>query len=373
MRLHFAFLTAALILSTGCSNSPSGGAIATVSSTRSYNGTASVGDFLTITVDATAATITYANLTNGESGTVPYTVNADGTYALHDPQGNLIAAYEVPNYAMEIQAANSGPNRDTPALITAVDAGKISLSTFSGGAYNYMQFRTAAGGVEVGSVSVGMNGMAVNSSYWPFGALSGVNGGQSPFNSGSIDLTAAVEGSSGTYLTNTNGTETDYIFGTANGVFAVDTPQGAILGMLKASGKDFDSSYAGTYKAIYYQKTGASTGAGNVETGNPSLGTATLVVDAAGHIALTDAQSNVMAEGTLVAVADAAYLYGSAGELSDPCYGVFTVRISTGSVQQDVFVSFLNRSAIFSSFSAALPATPSETYDYFYGVGLATQ
>jgi len=72
----------------------------------------------------------------------------------------------------------------------------------------------------------------------------------------------------------------------------------------------------------------------------------------------------------LTALADASYLYGSAGELTDPCFGVFTVRLTVGAVQQDLFVSFLNRSAIFSSFSAALPSTAGETYDYFYGVGL---
>ncbi len=46
----------------------------------------------------------------------------------------------------------------------------------------------------------------------------------------------------------------DYIFGTPNGVFAVDTPNGAILGLKKAASKAFDPTFAGTYKAIYYQK-----------------------------------------------------------------------------------------------------------------------
>jgi hypothetical protein len=62
---------------------------------RSYNGTASVGDFLSITLDPAAQTLLYTNLSNGDSGTVPYTVNADGTYTLNDPHGNLVAAYEV--------------------------------------------------------------------------------------------------------------------------------------------------------------------------------------------------------------------------------------------------------------------------------------
>src|ERR1700752_5485229 len=67
---------------------------------RSYNGTASVGDFVTIAIDSSAQTITYKNYTNGETGTVPYGVNADGTYTISDPNGNLLAAYEVPGFVM---------------------------------------------------------------------------------------------------------------------------------------------------------------------------------------------------------------------------------------------------------------------------------
>src|SRR5580765_7191247 len=49
---------------------------------RAYNGTASVGDFLTISVDSIAQTITYKDYTNGETGTAPYTINADGSYTI---------------------------------------------------------------------------------------------------------------------------------------------------------------------------------------------------------------------------------------------------------------------------------------------------
>jgi hypothetical protein len=77
------------------------------------------------------------------------------------------------------------------------------------------------------------------------------------------------------------------------------------------------------------------------------------------------------ASGTLTAVADTSYLYGTSGELADPCYGLFTFRSNSGGVQQDVFVTFLGKSAVFSSFSAVRPAVAGETYDYFYGVGLA--
>jgi hypothetical protein len=65
---------------------------------------------------------------------VPYTVNSDGTYTLSDPTGNLLAAYEVPNYALLIQAAKTGPNhnesadhRDSEQPDNAVDDGKPQL------------------------------------------------------------------------------------------------------------------------------------------------------------------------------------------------------------------------------------------------------
>jgi hypothetical protein len=378
MRLHPVFLMAALFALASCGGSSGGSAGAsgpgtTVAATRNYNGTASVGDFLQITVDSTTNTITYQNLSNGDSGTVPYTVNANGTYTLNDPNGNLLAAYEIPSYAMVVQAAKAGPDHNTPALITAMDAGAITLATFEGDNYNYMQFRTAAGGVEVGTVSIGTNGTATNSSYWPFGALTSANGGQSPFHTGTIDLSGAQESANGTYLSVTNNGETDYVFGTANGVFAVDTPNGAIFGLAKAGSKAFDPTFAGNYTAIYYEKMNATTGTGNVESGDPSLGTATMSVDSTGDINITDSQGNTMAQGTLIPIADAAYLFGSAGELTDPCFGVFTVRVTLGGMQQDVFVSFLNQSAIFSSFSAVVPAAAGESYNYFYGVGLLSQ
>ena len=64
----------------------------------------------------------------------------------------------------------------------------------------------------------------------------------------------------------------DYVFGTANGVFAVDTPNGAILGLKKAASKDFDPASAGTYKAIYYRKPAATNGAAEFGNRNPKPG-----------------------------------------------------------------------------------------------------
>src|SRR5579863_1337834 len=153
MRTRSTVVLLTLFLLLSCSSTPRTTMVTPAA--RVYHGTASVGDFMTITVNSTAQTIAYTDVSNGSTGIVPYTVNSDGTYTLTDPTGNLVGAYEVPNYALLIQAAKTGPNANTPALITAVESGPISLAMFeSQGSYNTIQFRTAAGGLEAGSLSI---------------------------------------------------------------------------------------------------------------------------------------------------------------------------------------------------------------------------
>jgi hypothetical protein len=371
MKLRNLIVSLSLLTVAGCkstsSSMPVAAPIVPQSSVHSYNGTASVGDFLTITLDSTAHTLTYSNHSNGDAGTIPYTVNSDGTYTLSDPTGNLLAAYEVPGYALLIQAAKTGPNHDTLALITAVETAPITIASVENHSYNYMQFRTAAGGVEAGGLTMSSAGAVSVSSYWPFGA----ENQQSPFNVGGFPANSFAEDSSGDFIVHDDGQGSfDFMFGTQNGIFAVDTPNGAILGLLKASSKDFDPTFAGTYKTIFYQKKGATTGQGNVESGTPSLGNATLTVGTNGTVTLQDSQNTVLATGTMAAVADTPYLYGSSGELADPCFGLFTIRMTTASSQQDFFITFQGRAAIFSSFTGALPAAQGSPYDYFYGVGI---
>ncbi len=93
MRFQAVLLTG-LLLFLGCGSTSTRG-----NSPRAYSATASVGDFLSITLDPAAHTLAYTNVSNGDTGTIPYIVNVDGTYTLQDPQGVLVAAYEVPNSA----------------------------------------------------------------------------------------------------------------------------------------------------------------------------------------------------------------------------------------------------------------------------------
>ena len=64
-----------VLFATGCASNFTSSA----TSPRSYNGAASVGDFLTITLDPAAHTLKYTNLSNQDTGTIPNTVNSDGT------------------------------------------------------------------------------------------------------------------------------------------------------------------------------------------------------------------------------------------------------------------------------------------------------
>jgi hypothetical protein len=338
----FSFIiTGVALLLTGCqglakipASSTSTQTTGTAAAIRSYNGTASVGDFVTISIDSTAGTITYHDVSNGEQGTVSYAVNADGTYSINDPQGNVLAAYEVPGFVMLVEAVKAGPNQNTPALITAVESAPASILNFAGQNFNYLQFRTAAGGIEIGSVSVDSQGNIQHNSYSPMALVWG-NGQY--FDSGNFAASSITEDPSGNYFTiNEQDSSKDVVFGTQNGLWA-----------------------------------NAETGGNNFEIGSATQGTSTAVVAADGTITITDAQNNVLATGTLVPVADAAYLYdGTVNTLSDPCNGLFTVRIATSNSQQDLFVAFQGNAVIFGSFQSALPGQNSNPYTYFYGVGL---
>jgi len=368
MKIHVLLVATGLL--AGCSTTNTATTTSAPTSTiRSYNGTASVGDFLTITIDPTAKTITYDNLTNGETGTATYTVNTNGSYTVTDPQGNLLSAYEVPGSMMVVEAANAGPNRDSNALITAVENAPISISTVAGKSYNYMQFRTKDGGVEIGTVSIDALGGISPNSYDP-GSM--MWSGGTVFNSSQFPASSITEAANGDYFTiHEQDSSADVVFGTVGGLWAVDTANGAIIGLQKAATKDFNPANAGTYNAVYYRKKNAQT-QNNVETGTVIQGLATITIDTAGNITVVDDTGNTLASGQLVPVADQTWLYDhTANTLSDPCYGLFVIRTVTATSHQEVFVAFQGNAVLYESFKTSLPV-PSDgsgTYNYSYGVG----
>ena len=198
-----------------------------------------------------------------------------------------------------------------------------------------------------------------------------LRGQGSMFNGGYFPASSMAEDASGNFFTiHETGGHDDYVFGTQNGFFAVDTEGGTILSGPKAASKDFDSTTAGTYRALFYTKSNAQMGQNNVESGTASEENGTVTIGANGSVVITDSQGNTIASGTVAAIADTTYIDdGTANSMSDPSYMMSTFRTMDTS-EQDVFVTFQGNTVIFSSFKTGLPVVQNGTYEYFYGVGL---
>jgi len=353
----------------------------TPAATTNYNGSASVGDLVTITIDRTAHTLTYQNLTNNQSGTSIYTVNADGSYgSFSDP--NLVRAREIPNYAVFLQVKNAGSNAQTQALVTAPVQVTLTNSTFNSQNFNFIQFRTAGGGTHAGWISVDSSGNLSGNAYRPWQNLDytlSLNGVITPFKSvvadGAINLATAAVSANG-YLTAPQGPKNNYVFGTQNGLFLVDSPKGTSLGLPKASSAAFNASFAGTYSLMYFSKAVTaivldSTGA---ETGTPTMDVGSISFDASGNATLKDSGGNTVWQGLLQPFSTAANIPAGLG---DPCNGLFTARVTSGGKQKDLFVGFLAGQngapnvTLVSFFSSASPIATDQSYSYMYGVGVA--
>ncbi len=68
MGLRLCFFLALIVMSTGCGSKSS--FLTGTSVPRSYNGSASVGDPLNITLDPATQTVMYTEVSNGDSGIV---------------------------------------------------------------------------------------------------------------------------------------------------------------------------------------------------------------------------------------------------------------------------------------------------------------
>lgn len=350
---------------------------------RLYQSTASVGDFIQITLDKQAKTVSYTNRTNGLSASnVPYTVDATGMYLFAgDPNGHLQRALELEDYVLLVDVEKAGPMRDSRALAIGALAQPIALSDLADRSMNMMQFRTSNGGMEVGNLQLTVSASMLNvalQSYWPLGALSQQNDafhvgggpGQLPIDDagmGPADFLTVSETDNGI-------TEHDYIFKTAGG-FAVDMSNGNIIMVAQTVSKEFDPSHAGRYHAMLYQKHDArGVSRGETEPGTAEVVEADVTIGDHGHLTVSHAGVQVE-EADLIPVADAPYLTGT-GKL-DParCNGIFTYRKPAGSSFQDVFVIFAERGMLVTSFTPHAQDAPDgggggESYEYFYGAAI---
>lgn len=362
-----------LALMAACSGSST--STTSLQAVRTYQATASVGDFLTLSVNPNTNTITYKNYTNGQTGTVAYAVQADGGYAITTPNGGLLNAYEIPGFALVASADNTGSQADTTALVTAILQAPISMSWLEGKTFNFMQWRTSLGGMEVGTVAIDGSGTVNTSSYWPFGAMQvALSVGQTPSAWGSntfptTSFTASADGNS-LALTDQNGTDT--IFATQGGFFVVDNPNGSIISVPQAGSAGFSAGAAGTYQALAFTKNATLGNGSNSETGTGTVAGCTLALSSAGLLTVTDANGNVQTSQTLQPVADVPSLLATGtGQLPNPCPGLFTYEVANGSLKQDVYLEFINQAILFCSFSYDPTQTgPNPVYSYYYGVAL---
>ncbi len=357
--------TGALI--TACSSSDDGATTAAASS-RSYSGTASVGDFLTVRLDTVARTMHYHNTTNGDDYDVGYTLSDDGAYTFADPHGNLVTGYEVPGFAMVIQANKAGPGKNAPAVITAIQSTTVTTDVFRDKDYNYMQFRTSSGGMELGHVHCGADGTISPNGFWPYGHYNG----DSAFHNASLPLTGITSMPDHSALVlslvEDGVTENDYIFATTGGFLAVDTPNGAIVCMRQRGTSAFDATtMGGSYHAILYAKSDCQTGVGNVETaGSQQVMTGTMTIAADGTVNVVGSGGGPVVSGATLTPLSATELVGT-GKLEDPCPGFFRFSNGDATAPRDIYLAFMTDAVLIASFTFN---TATHHYDYFYGVGL---
>ena len=114
-----------------------------------------------------------------------------------------------------------------------------------------------------------------------------------------------------TFMTLTESSGTDYIFGTRQRRVCRRHSQWRHLGFKKAATKNFDPSVAGTYKAVYYQKPTPSTWPEQPGIrARPRSGTPTVTVDSTATCHRDRYAVQRPAERTALSpVADTSYLY----------------------------------------------------------------
>ena len=340
-------------------------------SPRIYMGSASVGGLFRITVDPQSQALTFSDVSTNTAETVSYVMAADGSATLTDQSGHVSAVYENPDGMMVALVDNAGPNHDQIALITATQAQDVAGSTFAGKSYNSIRFKATNGGVAIGSLAIDNNGEVTGTEYATYPGFTWLSF-QLPGGAPSPYLTIPATGSS----------VSQYGYGSADGLFVLDSQQGTSISMPKGSSKLFDKSWAGTYSLLYYQKTNAKTESTGGEEGSVRGGIGQVTVDPLGNLVILDGEGNQVS-GSLQPIADDLDLYdqrpsnntSNAGQFADPCFGMFTLHISADAsgrpVSEDVFVSFRRGAVVLALFSTAAPISPVNPYNYLYGIGIA--
>ena len=361
------------LTSCGSSSSP---APAVNTPDRAYNGTAAVGDMLTISVDPDARTITYSNLTNGLTGTATYTIAVDGTWTITDPNAHLLRGFEIPDHALILQVNKAGQGQDQKSVVTAIQSQTIAAADLADGEWNYMQFRTNSGGMEVGWITSDSAANLSSQYYWPFGATQSTPVPYSDPNEEAMAASAFTRDPGGRFLSiaaDGAGEPLSYMFRTAAGFLAIDTPNGSLVCLPQSSSTAWVPANNGGYKGFFYRKDDATTVSGNVETGTVSLSDNRIVFTAGasagtGHVVVYDADGvTALIDVDLTDMAAGGHVDMST-KLTNSCPGLFTGTVISGTVTRQVFVTFMADAALITSYAS--DSTTSGFYSYLNGIAL---
>jgi hypothetical protein len=321
---------------------------------HTYNGTAAVGDFITLTVDRAAATISFHNWTTGNAGLLPFTVDADGALVVTQGDGELRKAYEIPGFALvaEDQKAKDGTQL---SLVFAFEQVATSASDFQDLSLAFLQFRTADGGVELGCGTVDGLGVFTIADYLPIGVLwpPALTSDAAP-----IGDALSPDAATGTLVmpADHEGGIPAHVFRTASGAWIIDAEMGSVLLFPSATTAALASTAAGTYYAVGYRKAGESTAVTVPAAGTASFFAGPVTLSSAGELA--DPAGAVQLRPLREAYAGTA--------LDTPaCDGLFAFTPTGGG---EGFAFVYGDAVFFSTFRITDPVA--HVYDYSYGVAL---
>jgi hypothetical protein len=348
-----------------------GGGSTPASKSHDYNGTASVGDFLTVTIDRDASVIHWANGTNGESGQAPFTVDTDGALLVAADTGQVKKAYEIAGYGVIALDPNAGPSHDRPSPVFLWEKTAATKADFEAMAMNFIQFRNS-GAFEVGCGSIGADGSTItHSGYLPEQVIFGQSQfspnqtlpirSTPPADPNTFDGVQLNDNSDGTiafqaYKTSIPGKDGNPgVLFKAGSSWVIDVDQGSVFLLDAPTTKDWQASNAGTYHLMGWKVTGLS----STVAGTGTFFETTVALDAAGQMTVNDPAGGAAKVVSLVPFADD----GDVAAVGVACNGLFTNGAGNGN--DKLVAGFVGQNLFFGS--AKLGGT---TGDFVYGVAL---
>lgn len=368
------FMIAGLLLSLAACGKASQSSAPPPATTMVYSATASVGDFIDIDIDHSTNSFTWNNRSNGTSGTATFTIDPDDQrLIITDSEGNFTEGYEIPGYALVMRATKTGPMANVTCLVTALIRQTTTVASISGKDYNYMQFRTGGGGMEVGHISISEDGITAGG-YYPTGVRDD-NAFPSAADTEPMPFGEPDEATGALIVHDEAENSNAYIFSTSDGLFAIDLPNGAIVAMEEASEIIFDTAKAGTYRGLAFSKNNATYAGASEDPVEGVVSRMSISITDSGDATIYDADGNVFQAVTLTPIAEDDVLVDGlltiAQGVNNDCPGLFVARVDViasddSTVTREIFISFTSDAILFCSYTPDAGGS----YSYFYGVAL---